>query len=258
MDQSILPPAIPADPPLGAQVKDLAIRYRNARGVGLKLLNAFGAQADGLLDHLPQNARDGLDGATLKALEFSFEAAAKSRGTVPDTGHWMTRAVTMGTGAAGGFGGLPSALAELPITTTVILRAIQGIADEHGFDPSHPDTRAECLQVFASAGPLSEDDNTDLSFLTLRASVTGATLHALIKSVSPKLALVLGQKLAAQMVPVLGAVTGAAINYSFTSYYQEMAHISFGLRKLAEDTGSDRAALIEAFRQEIYGEILTR
>ncbi|SFR58028.1 EcsC family protein [Litoreibacter janthinus] len=240
------------------QVKDLAIRYRNARGVGLKVLGALGASAEGLLDKLPASARDGLDNATLKALEISFDTAARSRGSVPDTGQWLTRALTIGTGAAGGFGGLPSALAELPITTTVILRAIQGIAEQHGFDPSDPDTRAECLEVFASAGPLSEDDGTDLTFLTLRMSVTGASVQALLKNVAPKLALVLGQKLAAQTVPVLGAATGAAINYSFTSYYQEMAHVSFGLRKLAEDTGSDRAALIEAFRQQVSGLALSR
>lgn len=251
MKQSILPAVTPAEPSLAVQIKDLAARYRGARGVGMKVLGVLGAQADGLFDKLPTSARDGLDAATLKALELSFEAAVKSRERVPDTGQWLTRAVTMGTGAAGGFGGLPSALAELPVTTTVILRAIQGIAVEHGFDPSDPDTRAECLQVFSSAGPLAEDDSTDLSFLTLRVSVTGASMQALLKQVAPKLALVLGQKLAAQAVPVLGAVTGAAINYSFTSYYQEMAHVSFGLRKLAQDTGSDRSALIEAFRNEI-------
>ena len=189
MDHSILPPTVPADPPLGVQIKELATRYRNARGVGLKVLGALGAQADGLLDRLPPAARDGLDSATIKALEFSFDAAAKTRANVPDSGQWMTRALTMGTGAAGGFGGLPTALAELPVTTTVILRAIQTIADEHGFDASHPDTRADCLQVFASAGPLAEDDSTDLSFLTLRVSVTGATLHSLIKQVAPRLAL---------------------------------------------------------------------
>ena len=232
-------------------MRALAARYTASRGLGLKLVSALGAQADGLLDRLPETARSGLDTATLKALELSSEAAARSRGAVPDTGQWLTRALTMGTGAAGGFGGLPSALAELPLTTTVILRAIHGIAAEHGFDPNDPDTRAECLQVFASAGPLSEDDAMDLSFLSLRMSVTGGTVQALLKQVAPKLAVVLGQKLAAQTVPVLGAVTGAAINYTFTSYYQEMAHISFGLRKLSEQTGTDRATLINALRAEV-------
>ena len=45
--------------------------------------------------------------------------------------------------------------------------------------------------------------------------------------------MVLGQKLAAQSVPVLGAVAGAATNYAYTSYYQEMAHVHFRLRRLA-------------------------
>ena len=35
-------------------------------------------------------------------------------------------------GAAGGAGGLPTALAELPVTTTLLLRVIQGVAVEHG------------------------------------------------------------------------------------------------------------------------------
>ena len=69
MDQTILPPVTPADPPLDAQIRALATRYRDARGIGLKVLGALGTQADGLLDHLPTSAREGLDGATLKALE---------------------------------------------------------------------------------------------------------------------------------------------------------------------------------------------
>jgi len=163
----------------------------------------------------------------------------------------MSRALTVGTGAAGGFGGTPTALAELPITTTVLLRTIQGIAATHGFDPNDPDTRLDCLQVFAAAGPLAEDDQTDVAFLTMRLSVTGATMQGMIKQIAPKLAVALGQKLAAQTVPVLGAVTGAAINYSFTSYYQEVAHVQFALRRLAEDSGHDRAALIEEFRKAL-------
>ena len=251
MSQTILPPIRVADPPKSVQIKALAERYNNASGLGLKVVTMLGGQAETLLDKLPASVRGGLDAATMRALETSFSAAASSRKGLPDTGHWMTRAVTAGTGAIGGFGGTPTALAELPITTTVILRAIQGIAAEHGFDPEQEDTRFDCIQVFAAAGPMDDDDGTDLSFLTLRMSITGASMQALLKTVAPKLALVLGQKLAAQTVPVLGAVTGAAINYTFTSYYQDMAHVQFGLRKLAEETGEDRAALIEEFRQEV-------
>ncbi|GFE65314.1 hypothetical protein KIN_23880 [Litoreibacter roseus] len=217
----------------------------------MRALGLLGGQTDGILDRLPKSARAALDRATLSALELSFDTAARTRGRLPDTGTWQTRAMTVGTGAVGGFGGLGTALAEVPVTTTVILRGIQGIAQQHGFDPSHADTRLDCLEVFGAAGPLSEDDDTDLSFLTLRMTVTGATMQALLSKVAPRLALVLGQKLASQTVPILGAVTGAAINYTYSSYYQEMAHVSFGLRALAEETGQDRAGLVEEFRAEV-------
>ncbi|MEM9583478.1 MAG: EcsC family protein [Pseudomonadota bacterium] len=247
MTQTILPPIAEPSPSKEVQLQALATRYRGAQGVGMQVVGMLGAQAEGLLDNLPKPARDGLDAATLKALELSFSAANASRGKVPDTGQWLTRIVTTATGAAGGFGGASTALAELPVTTTVIQRAIQGIAAEYGFDPDHADTRADCLRVFAAAGPLSEDDNVDLSFLTLRSTVTGATMQSLLSTIAPKLAVTLGKKLALQTVPVLGAVTGAAINYAFTSYYQDIAHVQFGLRKLAEDTGHDRAALTQEF-----------
>ncbi|MEM6595047.1 MAG: EcsC family protein [Pseudomonadota bacterium] len=247
MTQTILPPVASPNPSKEAQLQALAQRYKSARGVGMQVVDMLGGQAEGLLDKLPGPVRDGLDKATLQALELSFSAAEASRARLPDTGHWLTRAVTVATGAAGGFGGAATSLAEIPVTTTVMLRAIQGIAAEHGFDPADPDTRADCLRVFAAAGPMEEDDGTDLSFLTLRASVTGSTIQGLITAIAPRLAATLGRKLAAQTVPVLGAVSGAAINYAFTSYYQDVAHVQFGLRKLAEDTGHDRAALIAEF-----------
>ena len=59
-------------------------------------------------------------------------------------------------GAAGGFGGLPTALAELPVTTAVLLRAIQGAAAAEGFDPASESVRFDCVEVFSAAGPLAQ------------------------------------------------------------------------------------------------------
>ncbi len=247
MTQTILPPVKPADPSKEVQLLELVARYNGARGIMIEAVGFLGAKAEGLLDKLPAGVRTRIEGATYQALESSFYAAAASRKTLPDTGSWATPLITATTGAVGGFGGLTTALAELPVTTTLILRAIQGIAVEHGFDPDDPDTKADCLRVLAAAGPLAEDDGTDLSFLTLRTSVSGATVQALLAKVAPKLSVTLSQKLAAQTVPVLGAAAGATINYAFTSYYQDIAHVQFGLRKLAEDTGHDRAALVQDF-----------
>ncbi len=70
-------------------------------------------------------------------------------------------------------------------------------------------------------------------------------MNSLIAKVAPRLSAVLGQKLAAQTAPVLGAVAGAAVNYAFTSYYQDIARVHFGLKRLARDSGADEGLLRE-------------
>ena len=151
-------------------------------------------------------------------------------------------------GAAGGMGGLPTALAELPVTVTVLLRAIQDEAAAHGFDPAEPGVRFASVEAFGTAGPLREDDGSDLGFIGARVTLTGAALRALIARVAPRLSIVLGQKLAAQSVPLLGAAAGAATNYAYTRYYQDMAHVHFGLRRLAIEADRDPREIVETFR----------
>ena len=107
------------------------------------------------------------------------------------------------------------------------------------------------MQVFSAAGPLSEDDGADLAFLSARVALSGRAMQAVIAKVAPRLALVLGQKLAAQAVPVLGAVAGAATNYAYTSYYEDMAHVHFGLRKLAIDADVPHEELVERLRAKV-------
>lgn len=239
----ILPPV--SDPAILGQLDTLAKRHRAAGGVVMQLIGYVGGSAEGLLSKLPGPVRNGLDGATERALSGAMTAAERSRGIVADRPDWMNRTLTTAMGAAGGVGGLGSSLAELPFTVTMLLRAIQGIAAEHGFDPASEEVRLECLRVFASAGPLEDDDGMDLSFLAARATITGSSMKSLIAKVAPRLSIVLGQKLAAQAAPLLGAVVGAAVNYAFTSYYQEIARVHFGLKRLARDTGTDEGVLRE-------------
>ncbi len=246
----ILNPAL-SNTEVETRLTALALRYSRASGPGIQLLNLVGGQADSLLDQLPQPVRDALGARTEEALRLAMQAAHSSRGMVADSPGWMSRAVTTAMGAAGGMGGLPTALAELPVTTTVLLRAIQDVAVEHGFDPDEPGVQYDCIHVFAAAGPLDHDDGADLGFLGARVTVTGAALQTLISKVAPRLATVLGQKLAAQAVPILGAAAGAATNYTYTSYYQQMAHVHFGLRRLAIEADLDRAAVTDRFKEMV-------
>lgn len=233
------------------EIRTLAKRYKSANSVGMQLLNLVGGQAENLMEKLPDNVKDRLELVAERALTTALSAANRSRGVVPDQKGWLNTAITTAMGAAGGLGGLPSAMAEMPVTVTVLMRAMLAIAAEHGYDPDSPEVMKECLAVFASAGPLSEDDGADLGFLAARVSITGASVNALIAKVAPKVATVLGQKLAAQTVPVLGAAAGAAVNYAYTSYYQEMAHVHFGLLRLAETSGVSRAELLAALKDEL-------
>ena len=238
-------------PEMAEALDRLATRFRQADGLGMQVLSLVGTRAEDLLGRLPLPVRNGLDRATRGALETAFNAASFSRSRVRDRPDWLNSVATTAMGAVGGAGGLPTALAELPVTTTVLLRAIQGIAADLGFDPEDPTVRAHCLQIFAAAGPLARDDGTDMAFLSARITLTGATLHGIIGRVAPRLATVLGQKLAAQAVPIIGAAAGAATNYAFTSYYQEMARVYFGLRALARDGGVDVETLLREFRLRV-------
>ena len=233
------------------RLDQIAARYKSAGGLGINVLNVIGGGAEGLIDKLPSVVRQNLENATVKALHQAMKAATSSRSLVPDQKSWLNQAVSAAMGAAGGAGGLPTALAELPVTTTLLLRVIQGVAVEHGFDPLSENVQFDCVQVFSAAGPLSDDDGADLGFLSARVALSGRAMQAVIAKVAPRLAVVLGQKLAAQAVPVLGAVAGAATNYAYTSYYEDMAHVHFGLRKLAIDADISQEELVERLRVKV-------
>ena len=234
-----------------AELDALAKRYKSAGGLGISVLNLVGGSADSLLKTLPEGVRGNLEAATVTALNQAMKAANSSRNVVPDQKSWLNQTVSAALGAAGGAGGLPTALAELPVTTTLLLRVIQGVAVEHGFDPQSENVQFDCVHVFSAAGPLSDDDGADLGFLAARVTLTGKAMQSLIAKVAPRLAVVLGQKLAAQAVPVLGAVAGAATNYAYTSYYQDMAHIHFGLRKLAIDADVPHRELVDRLNERM-------
>ncbi len=231
-----------------AELDAIAARYRAAGSFGMRLLNALGGQAEGAMRHLPKPLRATVEGATHHALHLAVRGASHSRRLLPDQDAQTNRWISTTMGMIGGAAGLPGALIELPATTTFLLRNIQGVAVEYGFDPSAENTRFDAVEVFASAGPLAHDDGAETGFLTLRLGINGAGLSQLISRVAPKLAVALGPKLAAQMVPVLGAVAGGGVNYIYAGYYQEMAHVHFALRRLALDADQPYPQIVDRLR----------
>jgi len=244
-DMKLVNPDHPLDDKAHARITALALRQKRANGVLMKAINFVGGQVEDTLKMLPKGARGQIDDAARSALQKSYDMASQSRtGHVgqmvkTDRGHKVLASVS---GALGGLGGLPTALVELPVATTMIFRAVQGVAAEYGEDPTDPETRLQCLAVFGAGGPGDADDGVDTAFFGARLGLSGAAVQGLIGKVAPRFATVLSQKLASQAVPILGAAAGAGTNYAFTDYYVEMAHVHFGLRQLSRDYDSEQIA----------------
>lgn len=240
-------PAIAA-PDRSAEIRALARRYRKANGPVMAIVNRIGGAVEQKMDMLPDALRAQVGAAVEKAL-LAAHGVAGAGDRLPDAGRKGPMAAAVLSGAVGGAGGIATSVAEMPVTVTVILHAIRRAAREAGFDPDDPAIRAECLRVFTAGSPLAQDDGVNTSFLSARLTVTGPAIAQVIQSVAPKLAAAMGQKLATQAVPVLGAVAGAALNAAFLSYYREMAEIRFALLALAQQHGAEE--VLGAFAEAV-------
>jgi hypothetical protein len=117
----------------------------------MQLMNRLGGSLENQLNLLPASVRDQLETVTARALETAYGMARHT----PDLGERGPVAAVMVSGAAGGAGGLATALAELPVTVTLILNAIRAEARAAGLDPADAlGVREDCLRVFGAGSPL--------------------------------------------------------------------------------------------------------
>ncbi|MGB3148401.1 MAG: EcsC family protein [Paracoccaceae bacterium] len=230
-------------------VAALADRARRVNGPMMRLLNRFGNRAEQWMSSLPAPLRAGFDEMArglLISLYRGADTAGKNLPSVGENGHKFAAALS---GAAGGAAGLASATVELPATVMVMFAAMQRAAKEAGYDPSSDMVRLACLDIFGAGAPGPGDDGINSTFLGSRLWLNSATLQSVVARVLPAFSAMLGRQLAGKAVPIIGAVAGAGINYSFTEYYQEVARVRFGLMRLMEDHGQER--IHQAFRAEL-------
>ncbi len=216
------------------EIDILVNRYRDATGPLMKLANFAGSKIESVMEAIPDGFEKELQNTIKLALEKAYDTSDYVSNnayapTVPSYFHKVTATVT---GAIGGLAGLAGAVAELPVSVTTMFGSFQKIAESYGFDRSDPETKIECLKVFSMGGPLEEDDDLDLSFVTAKLGLSGQVVSNIIATASQRLSVVITQKLGSSAIPILGAVSGGALNYAFISYYEEMAHIRFRLKQL--------------------------
>lgn len=235
-------------------IQDLASAYRRANGPLMSLINRIGGGMEKQIGLIPAGVRAQIEQAVITALTAAHGLAGMADETAPRPR--STTLAAMATGAAGGAGGVLTSIAELPVTVTLMLHAIRAEAIAAGYDPTEPGIRAACLEVFAAGSPLQGDDGVNTAFLSARVTLSGPAIQKLIATVAPRLAATMGQKLALQAVPILGAVSGAALNAAFLKYYKEMARIRFALMRLAEAQGGE--AVVAEFARAVEVPRVTR
>lgn len=188
-----------------------------------------------------------------------------------DRRNGLYRGLAAGCGALGGAFGLSGLLLDLPVTTTLMLRSIAEIARAEGEDLATPEARLACLEVFALGGHAETDDAAEAGYygnrLSLALPITRATRHLarhgladpgapvlvdLIRAVGARFGVVVSQKAAAQLVPLIGAAGGAAVNLIFMSHYQDVARGHFVVRALERRYGQ---AIVQANYEALRADI---
>jgi hypothetical protein len=187
----------------------------------------------------------------LRVALFSMKSQAPEKSS--DRLHkWMAASA----GGVGGAFGLPALMVELPLTTTIMLRAIADIARHQGEDLLAVEARLACLQVFALGGTSSADDHLNSGYFALRAllaknlseaaqfiaanglSREGApVIVRFISQIASRFGILISEKAAAQALPVVGGAGGALINALFMAHYQDMARGHFIVRRLERRYG---------------------
>ncbi len=195
--------------------------------------------------------------ALKRALSVAVRSLRDDREDI-EISNWSHKAVVTASGAASGALGLGALALELPLSTTIMLRSIAGIARSEDRDIDDMETRLECLEVlgFGSQEGGGKTEAAENGYWAVRTAMARAVAEAgsfiaerglaeegappllrLITAVSSRFGVVVSEEAAAKAIPLIGAFGGAAVNYLFMDHFQNMAKGHFTVRRLEEKYG---------------------
>jgi hypothetical protein len=208
---------------------------------------------------LPAGASEIIAGAATRGLNAALRVAVRTmQGRVGGGSPLLHKSLAAASGAVGGGFGLIALPFELPISTIIMLRSIMTLARDQGEDIENPQTALACLQVFALGTRAGEVDTLGNGYFAVRTTLAKTLTEAgrfmaergivaegapvivrFISQVGSRFGVVVTQKLAAQSLPVIGALGGATVNYAFINHFQEIAQAHFTVRRLERIYGSE-------------------
>ncbi|MGC1791305.1 MAG: EcsC family protein [Pseudolabrys sp.] len=250
-----------------------AVQLLEHPSLAARLANMIGKPVELLGRALPAGASQAIATATTKSLEAAVKVALLTiRGGPQASSQILHRALAVASGAAGGAFGILSLPLELPVSTIIILRSVLDIARSEGENLADPESSLSCVEVFGLGGRTETDDAAAEGgyFVTRGVFATSVTeaarfiaergiveegspvLVRLIAQIASRFGFVVSQKAAAQTIPVIGALGGAAINYAFIDHFQSVARGHFTARRLERKYGKDTVFdAYERLRQDL-------
>ncbi len=227
-----------------------------------RITDLIGKPIEAGFNLLPKNWNKKIGGIVqsvlLKALEFVIFFMDDKSNKPPQ--NFLHKSLVAISGAVSGFLGFTSVLVELPISTSVILRSIADIARSEGHDINLLEVRLSCLGVLALGSKSSKDDASENGYWVLRSALAGAIketskyfaekgatevvankavppIAKLITIIAERFQVKVTEQFAAKAVPVIGAVSGGAINLLFMQHFQDMAKAHFVIVRLEKKYG---------------------
>lgn len=253
---TIMPPLMSRE-----ELADLAEAVRTLEGetFAMRLMRLFGGQVRLLGRTLPDSARKAIAVATDAALKTALRVALRSLkiGAGARPRNRLHQAAAAATGALGGAFGIAATAVELPVSTTILLRSVAEIARENGEDLASPEAAFACLNVLALGGEPGAGVKrsryyetreqlshglADVNFMLVKqglAAELSPMLMPYLSRLGARFGVAVTEKLAAQAVPVIGAVGGAAVNAAFAQHFQAMARGHFAVRRLERKHGAE-------------------
>ena len=247
-----------------AELRSAAAKLET-QSFAMKIAAHLGTPIEALLHRLPGPVQWKIEETVDKGLEQCLQIAVRAHRTNP-TGVSYKRTHTAAaalTGAVGGFFGLPGLLVELPITTTLMLHSIVEIARNQGEDFLNPESSLACLEVFALGPQNNRRQMTESAYYTTRMALAQVTREAVsyitqkgmakesapallsfVSRIASRFGLEVSEKVAAELLPIAGAVGGLTLNVLFSQHFQSLAEGHFTVRRLERKYGS------EAVREE--------
>ena len=236
-----------------------AVQLLEHTSLAARLANIVGKPIELIGRALPQGAADAIAAATTAGLNAALKVALASMQNRPESAsRLLHKALATASGAIGGSLGLMTAPLELPISTIIMLRSIADIARSEGENLSEPDAALSCVQVFALGARSSTAEAAESGYFAVRGllakSITEAAhfiaergmveegapiLVRFVSQIAARFGVVVSQKLAAQALPLVGALGGAMVNYAFIAHFQDVARGHFAIRRLERTYGKE-------------------